>query len=158
MKTFHALSLVLSFFSAACAAASIGFRGAIGAALESSSSSSSSFEESTRRHDETSTVDCVQVSNVDGMNGPWMRGEGLHNGYPYYYNGEAKLYLHMTRPMADRPVQQYYAVNDSLDSTSVLQGYCSESSLDIMDCNGRWRANMRFNTNARFEACGTRNE
>ena len=95
---------------------------------------------------------CLIMRNVEGMEGKWIQQQGFHNGKPYYYNKRSHMYLYMTRPISDDP-RLFYAVNPSLQDKSVLNGYCGEAGLDIMDCGGRWRADYVPNTASRFEPC-----
>ena len=104
------------------------------------------------KHEFMETNGCVEMRNIDGLDGQWLRQPGLQNGFPYYFNQQHSLFLYMARPIPGSPLL-YYTVNPSVRDTSVLNGYCSEPGLDIMDCGARWRVNYVFNTAARFEAC-----
>ena len=112
------------------------------------------------RHAPTSS--CLRMRNLDNsddndnaMNAlQWHRQEGLHNGFPYYYNAEKELYVYMTRPVPHTP-QLYYTINADLHDTSLLQyGYCTQAFMDIFDCDARWMGtNNEIQLEARFEPC-----
>ena len=152
MKTSHFAVLFLSLLVICLVTVGI-----IGASLEASEAASSFTTVLDRRHnDDKFSADCVQVSNLDGMNGQWFRQQGLYNGHAFYYNAENDRYLLMTRPNVHRPTEMYYAVHQGpleKESTSVMLGYCAEPYLHILDCNGRWRSDFRYHESARFEVC-----